>query len=318
MPPLSQIITGSKPYQRACEAMDRVMLPGFHGASLYRVGRTLFQEIRMNKLNIRGAAVTYNFLMAIPPSLLFFCSLVPYLPLKGVQESLLTIIRVLTPSEASYQTLSGVVIDFLNNERSGVLSFGLLFTFFFSSNGIMGLMRSFDRALPMYVKRGAVKRRWTAIKLTFMVLMVTICTIAALIIQTSYLNKLINEYIGYAGLIQGITLFIIVLMIFFVICMVYSYGPSLTHRFPFLSAGAFFATVMCVLLSAVFFFLVKNVLHYNKVYGSIGTLMAFMVWLFLNTQVILLGYELNVSILLVRLDKNGDGIISPEELAAGV
>jgi membrane protein len=318
MPPLSQIITRSKPYQRMAEVLDKVSLPGFHGASIYRVGKTLFREIRMNKLNIRGAAVTYNFLMAIPPSLLFFCSLVPYLPLKGVQESLLTIIRVLTPSETSYQTLSGVVVDFLNNERSGVLSFGLLFTFFFSSNGIMGLMRSFDRALPMYVKRGAVKRRWTALKLTFMVLVVTIFTIAALVIQTSYLNKLINEYIGYAGLIQGLTLFIIVLMIFFVICMVYTYGPSLTQRFPFLSSGAFFATIMCVLLTTVFFFLVKNVLHYNKVYGSIGTLMAFMVWLFLNTQVILLGYELNVSILLVRLDKNGDGIISPEELAEGI
>jgi len=96
---------------------------------------------------------------------------------------------------------------------------------------------------------------------------------------------------------------IVIGMIFLVICMVYTYGPSLTQRFHFFSAGAVMATVLCVLLSAVFFFLVKNVIHYDKVYGSIGTLMAFMAWIFFNTQVILLGYELNVSILLARLAK---------------
>ncbi len=242
--------------------------------------------------------------MAIPPSLLFFCSLVPYLPLKGAEASILTILRVVTPNETSYNSLRGIVEDFLHNERRDILSFGILLTFFFSSNGIMGLMRSFDRALPMYVKRGAVKRRWTALKLTFMVLLVTIFTIAALIIQTAYIDQLIEHYIGHAGLIQVLTLLIIVLMIFFMVCMVYTYGPSLTQRFPFISPGAILTTCLCVVLTTVFFFLVKNVIHYNKVYGSIGTLMAFMVWLFLNTQAVLLGYELNVSILLNKLNND--------------
>lgn len=172
----------------------------------------------------------------------------------------------------------------------------------------MGLMRSFDRALPMYVKRSGIRRRWTAIKLTFMVLVVTICTIGALVAQTSYVNGLLERLIGHALLIRVLTLLIIVAMIFFVVCMVYTYGPSLSSRFPFFSPGAVLATCMCVVLSGVFFFLVKNVIHYNKVYGSIGTLMAFMVWLFLNTQVILLGYELNVSILLLRLKREGKAV----------
>ncbi len=295
----------ARPIRRAFRALDGVVLPGFGGASLYAVGRVMLREIRANRLNIRGAAVTYNFFMAIPPSLLFFCSLVPYLPLRGVQESILTILQLVTPNEASYKSVSGVVVDFLTNERRDVLSFGILSTFFFSSNGIMGLMRSFDRALPMYVKRNGIRRRWVAIKLTFMVLIVTICTIGALIAQTSYINELLERFVGHALLIQVLTLLIIVGMIFFVVCMVYTYGPSFSSRFPFISPGAVFATVMCVVLSAVFFFLVKNVIHYNKVYGSIGTLMAFMVWLFLNTQVILLGYELNVSILLLRMEREG-------------
>ena len=292
----------ARAFRRLARWADSVHPPGLAGFSLYAISKTLLREIRANRLNVRGAAVTYNFFMAIPPSLLFFCSLVPYLPLNGVQESVLTILHVVTPNETSFRSVSSIVIDFLSNERRDILSFGILGTFYFSSNGMMGLMRSFDRALPVYVKRGSFRRRWTAIKLTGMVLLVVIFTLAALALQTAYINRLISRYLGNIHIIQILTLLIIVIMIFLMICMIYTYGPSLSQRFRFLSPGAIIATLMCVCLSAVFFFLVKNVIHYNKVYGSIGTLMAFMVWLFLNTQVILLGYEINISVLLNRLN----------------
>lgn len=304
MPRISQYVTRSRPFRQTARRMDKMKLPGFGGASMYEFGKTLLREIRNNKLDIRGAAVTFNFLMAIPPSLLFFCSLVPYLPLKGVQDSILTIVRVLSPNVTTYQSIRDIIVDFLTNERRDILSFGILTTFFFSSNGIMGLMRTFDRSLPVYIRRSGLKRRWTAIKLTFMVLITTIFTIGALVLQSAYVNDLIERYTGHAVLIQVLTFVIILLMIFFMVCMVYTYGPSLTERFPFISPGSIIATVMCVILSAVFFFLVQNFIQYNKVYGSIGTLMAFMAWLFLNTQVILLGYEINVSILLTRLDRD--------------
>ncbi|MBS1630678.1 MAG: YihY/virulence factor BrkB family protein [Bacteroidetes bacterium] len=294
-----RILTRSRLYLRLCRSLDRLKLPGFRGASLYAVLKTMFRELGTHKLNIRGAAVTFNFFMAIPPSLLFFCSLVPYLRLSGVEASLLSIIRIISPNDVSYASLSGIVIDFLHNERRDILSFGVLSTFFFSSNGIMGLIRSFDRSLPVYIRRSAAHRRWTAIRLTFAVLVVTIFTIAALILQTQYINDLIDRYTGHAVLLQAMTLFIIVLMIFLVICLLYTYGPSLKERFPFFSPGAIFATVSCVLLSAAFFYLAKNVIHYNKVYGSIGSLMAFMVWLFLNTQLVLIGFEINLSILVL-------------------
>ncbi|MEO6830951.1 MAG: YihY/virulence factor BrkB family protein, partial [Chitinophagaceae bacterium] len=257
----------------------------------------LIANLDANRLNVRAAAVTYNLLMAIPPSLLFFCSLIPYLPLHGAEQSILTILRVLTPNEKSYESLQTIVTDFLHQERRDILSFGLLSTFFFSSNGIMGLMRSFDRHQDLYVKRSGIKRRWTAIKLTAIVLVVGLLTIAALIIQSNYINGILRNFMGNIVLIKALTMGIIIVMIFLVICMIYTYGPSLSRRFAFFSPGAIVAIILCVLLTIVFFALVKNVIHYNKVYGSIGTLMAFMAWLFLNIQVVLLGFELNLSIL---------------------
>ena len=280
---------------------NRIVLPGFKGNSLYVVGKTLIQNIREHRLNIRGAAVTYNFFMAIPPSLLFFASLLPYFPLKGAEESILTIIKVISPNEKSYNSLRNIVSDFLNNERREVLSFGILSTFFFSSNGMMGLMRTFDRSHDLYVKRTGLKRRWIALKLTAVMLFVIILTIAALIIQTNYINSFIEQYIQYVMLVKVVTLIIIILMIFLAVCMIYTYGPSLRYRFPFFSVGAVFSIFAIVLTTSVFFSLAKNVIQYNKIYGSIGTLMAFMIWLFLNTQVILLGYELNLSVMINSL-----------------
>src|SRR5947207_2819904 len=108
----------------------------------------------------------------------------------------------------------------------------------------MGLMRSFDRSLPMYIKRGMLKRRWTALKITAAVLVVVIFTIAALILQTQYINDLIRHVTGHVLLVKALTLLIIVAMIFLVICMIYTYGPSLTQRFHFFSAGAVLATCL--------------------------------------------------------------------------
>ena len=299
---LSQIVLNTAPFRALYRVTSRIYPRGFQGLSLYTVGRHLLKEIRVNKLNVRGAAVTYNFFMAIPPTLLFLFSLIPYLPVKGLQESIFSFLQLVVPPEhESYKTISKFINDFLNHQRRDILSIGILFTLFFSSNGMMGLMRSFDRQSQIYKRRGAFKRRWTAIKLTVLVLVVTIVMMVALILQTKFIDGQLRKIFSNPLPLQLLSLLLVVTLVFFTICMVYRYGPSLTHKWPFISPGAILATIGCVLLTVVFFFLVDNVIHYNKVYGSIGTLMAFMVWMFLNIQVILLGFELNVSILLGKL-----------------
>ena len=301
---LSNFLYHSALYRVYYSVTSQLVLPGFEGLTLYAVLRHLFREIRANRLNVRGAAVTYNFVMAIPPTLLFFASLVPYLPIKGIQESVLAILYIITPNETAYNSIAKIVTDFLTNERRDILSFGILSALFFSSNGIMGLMRSFDRALPVYKKRTGLQRRWTAIKLTILLLVVIFVATIALIIQTKAINGLMFRMFSNVIAIKVFSFLLMVSLIFFVISAIYTYGPSLTNRFRFVSAGSVFATFVSVLFTAIFFSLVNNVIHYNKVYGSIGTVMAFMVWIFLITQVILLGYELNVSILLAKLQRD--------------
>ena len=291
----------------------RTVMPGSDGMSIHEVSKFFIMEVKSNRLNVSCAAVTYNFLMAIPPTLLFLFSLVPYFPLSDVQQTILTTLRVITPNEGAYQSASRVITDFMNNEQEGLLSFGILLTIFFSSNGMMGLIRNFERSLPIYVKRSGIKKRWTAIKLTFMLICVAIFSLAVFILQTQALNDIILMIFDNTIVPRLVSLILVILIVFCTISMIYTYGPSLSHRSKFISPGSVFATLLSVIVTTVFFFLVNHFLHYNQVYGSIGTIMAFMAWLWLNTMVILIGYELNVSILLARHSNKKIEIIHEEK-----
>ncbi|RYD57911.1 MAG: YihY/virulence factor BrkB family protein [Sphingobacteriales bacterium] len=292
----------SKRAQSISNWAQRRSMPGASDVSLYDVSGYFIQEVVGTKLNVRCAAVTYNFLMAIPPTLLVLFTLIPYLPLKGVQDTIIETLRLVAPNDI-YISLSTIITDIMNNERTGLLSFGLILTVYFSSNGMMGLIRNFEQALPIYVRRGGLRRRLTAIKLTFMLIGVVIISLAVFILQTRALNNILLKIFNNVAIIRITSLIIVVLIIFSAISVIYTYGPSLKQRFNFVSPGSIFATVVSVITTFVFFYLVNNFFHYNQVYGSIGTLMAFMIWLWLNTFVILLGYELNVSILLAQVNK---------------
>lgn len=207
------------------------------------------------------------------------------------------------PNDATYRGISSVINDFLNKEQRSILSFSLLLSLFYSSNGVIGLMRYFDKDHKVYVVRSAVQRRWAAIKLTMMLIGVVIVSIAVFIIQTETLNNWLQQLFGSALLIRLSSMLLLSLIIYSTISCVYIYGPSLTHRFAFVSAGAVFATFTCIISSAIFFYAVNNFLNYNKVYGSIGSLIAAFVWLSMNTRFIMLGYDLNVSILMGRIHK---------------
>jgi len=288
------------------KASKKIVLPGFQGLSLYVVSRFFFKEIRNTKLTERAAAVTYNFLMALAPTMLFLFSLIPYLPLKGVQKTILITLKMVTPNMHIYDTASKVVVDFMTVQRRDILSFGVLLTLFFSSNGIMGLMRSFDRSQAIYKKRTGLSRRWTAMKLTFVMMALSIVALALFIMQINDLNGLILSIFHNIVAVKLISFLILILIIFLAISIIYRYGPSLTHQLKFVTAGSVFATLLSVIATAAFFYVVNHIINYNKIYGSIGTLIAFMVWVWLNTLVILIGYELNISILLGNISREKD------------
>ena len=300
---LQQTINRSLPVRYLFKKAHAIVIPGLKGATLFQVGKFFSRELKTLKLQERAAAVTYNFLMAMPPTFLFLFSLVPFLPLNNVEQTILNTLKLVSPNHNIYISVRNVVSDFMTTQRHDVVSYGIILVLYFSSNGVMGLMRSFDKSLPLYVKRTGLQRRWTAIKLTIMLIAIIIVGLAVLIMQSRDLNPYINKMFHSVFAVKMVSFIILALLVFISISIIYTYGPSLTHRLKFFSTGSVFATISSIIVTSVFFFLVNHFINYNKIYGSIGTLIAFMVWVWLNTIIILLGYELNVSILLGKLSK---------------
>jgi membrane protein len=237
---------------------------------------------------------------------LFVFSLLPYLPFKHVDSTIFGILKLVTPNQNIYTNVHGVVADFMSKQHAGVLSYGVILVLFFSSNGVMGLMRCFDKSKDLYIKRTGLQRRWMAVKLTLILICLSIITLSVLIFQSKDLNPLIITRFHSLLAVKLLSGVILALLVFITISIIYTYGPSLCYKFKFVSTGSVCATIASVITTSVFFFLVNHFLNYNKLYGSIGTLIAFMVWVWLHTIIILLGYELNVSLLLGKLSRENN------------
>ena len=279
----------------------QIILPGFAGAPLYDV--VIFFVSQMNKvgLNDRAAAISFNFLMAIPAATIFLCTLIPYTPIsRELTIELLDLTKSIAPNENTYGLVANFLNDFLNTPRSGLLSVGFVVAVFYASNAIMGIMRSFNRSLHSYKERGFVKTRWTAIKLTTVLILLFMTSITLLVFQGEFfryaMNSLDIKNEVSRQIIYAVRSAIILLLVLYSIGIIYKYAPAITKRWKLASPGAILATFLVLLSTYVFSFYVNNFGAYNKVYGSIGTILILMFLIYLNSLILLIGYELNVCI----------------------
>lgn len=298
---LQHIIFNRTPLKHFIRWSKKTTLPGFEGVPLYDSLRYFFKEIYSSNLNERTAAIAFSFLLAIPPVLLFLFTLVPYLPLKNAEPTIYSIIRIVAPNYNTYMLVKNIVYDFLHTERTGLLSLGLLFSLFYASNGMMGLMRAFDKINPVFIKRNGWQRRKTAIKLTLMMILVIILAIGIFVFPRIVVGA-VSDYIGMSKqtgklIVNLVGWLIIISMLYVTIGMTYHYGPATTRRLRFSSPGTIMATFSVIVVTTGFFYMANNFIHYNKIYGSIGTVMVLMVCIHLNARILLLGFELNTSIL---------------------
>jgi membrane protein len=242
--------------------------------------------------------------MAIAPTLLCLFSIMSYMPFQGFDRAILNAIKLAIPNEKMYSGIEGMVTDFIAHRQNNVISISLLLTLYFASNGMVAVMRSFDRSITLfkktrvlYKKRTPLQRRWTAIKLT----LAHICILSTTLFLMLFQNNRVDQYLPNVIVVRVLSLVIMFFLVLIAISLIYKYGPSMSQRFSFFSVGSVSATVASLLASFVFFNIITGFIKYNEVYGSLGTLVAFMVWVWLNTVIILLGYELNIGMMVGKI-----------------
>ncbi|MCL6524596.1 MAG: YihY/virulence factor BrkB family protein [Thermoflavifilum sp.] len=272
--------------------------------SLYDISRFLFREIVRDKLFDKAAAVAFFFILAIPPGFIFLCTLLPYIPLKGLENSIYTLLHDITPNQRIYQLVRNVIYDFLHTPRAGLLSFSFLFSIISSSTGVLSIMRSFEKTYPGFKKRSFLQSRITAIKITsLLILLVLGCLI--LIVAQRIILKYVFEALGIHSqlirIIVDVVRWILILMLFFTIySLIYTYGPYTDQRWKFVTPGSWFSTLLTIVTTLGFSYYVNHFNSYNRIYGSIGTILVMMIWVYLNSIILLLGFELNASLRIIE------------------
>lgn len=300
MTKLERLLITSKPIAFLIRKSKQFTIPGFQGLPLFDVIRFFFIQVNKIGLNERAAAISFNAIMAIPAACIFLFSVVPYLPVSELfKTELLSLTKDLTPNERTYRLVETFLNDFFKKSRGGLLSFGILLVIFYASNAMMGIIRTFDKSI-LHAKTHFIHKRWKAIKLTLLLILLVICSVLFLVGHDA-LQKILRHYFhfnkdNWLWWWEGTRWLVIILLIFFGISIIYRYAPSVEKKWNIISPGSLLATFLMLASTIIFSFWVTHFGSYNKVYGSIGTVLIIMILIDFNALILLIGFELNVSI----------------------
>jgi len=250
-------------------------------------------------LIVKASSLAFNFFLALFPAIIFVFTLIPYIPIDNFQADLLIQIKRLLPTNA-YEVLISTIDDIVNNQNLSLLSIGFLFALYFSSNAFNMMMTTFDKYTADHQRRSWYSARARSIGLTVLVAVIILTSVSIITyvnISISWLKKkeLVTETLNY-WLLQIFQYGSLAFLIYFVYSSLYYYGSSKVAKWRFFSVGSTLATILSLVASAGFTFYVNSFDSYNRLYGSIGTILVLMLFIYFNCIMLLIGFELNSSI----------------------
>lgn len=300
-------------YERFIEWTKTAVLPGFGLLPLYTVFVFFFQEIARESILNKASSLAYNFMLAIFPGIIFLFTLIPYIPVENFQEQLMELMHLAMPHNA-FEFLETTLNEVINKQNSGLLSVGFILCTFFATNGMITLMMTFNKASLSKENRSWLQKRMVALALSIAIVL-ALATAIALHTGSNYFLNYMRRNIEFdiswfwrfmITAARWVTLFGVY---FFTVSLVYKFGPSNRSRWKFFTPGATLATILAILTFSAFAFYINNFGAYNKLYGSIGTLIVVMIWMYLNALILIVGFELNAAI---ALSKQSIRIVKPK------
>lgn len=256
-------------------------------------------EMGRDSILIRASSISFNFFVAIFPSILVIFTVIPYIPVPNFQTALLATLNDVMP-ENVYVLLSETIEDIVTREQGGLLSVSIILSIYYASRGVISLMNAFDKALPTFRKRNFINNQLVAFKILLLLFLLLVVSVTLFIggerIIKGVMHLIHAEDSTTYFWFTTIRWFSVLVIIYFSIALIYYFGPATHNRWRFFSAGATLATILSIISSLIFSWLIDQFGQYNRLYGSIGTLLVLMIWLNYNSLSLLIGFELNSSI----------------------
>jgi membrane protein len=288
-----------KPIRWLYKKTAALSMPGNKDVSVYAVLEYFVRNLGKSELNLRASALSFTFFLALFPTVIFFFTLIAYLPLSYSTDEILFFIEQSIPKNV-FQTINETLIDILKNQRANLLSLGFLSAMYFSTNGFHSLMNLLNRSSQIKENRSFLKQRLIAIGLAFFVtilILFSVLLVTTVTILISYLEKVSyfpSQVIPL--MISGLNIALSGLIVIGIVSAIYYIAPAKRPNWGFFSTGSISATFIILLTTYGFSQYVNNFNSYNKVYGSIGVLIVIMMLIYINTFILLMCFDLNVAV----------------------
>ncbi|MBT8377292.1 MAG: YihY/virulence factor BrkB family protein [Bacteroidia bacterium] len=285
--------------------LKEIKLPGFEGLSIYDLVELYVIGIVRGALTTRASAIAFSFFTAIFPFLLFVIILIPYIPIANFQTEFLDFLNSFLPPQTSEFFIDNIFKDISSNKSGGLLSTIFVLSILLMANGVSAVFSGFETSYHEQLVRGVFKQYLFALGVALILAVLVLVTVAFFgyfqiyIIQPLYESlsgqQLSETDSGLGWIIFGKYLFFVI-MVYLATATLYYFGTKEGRNTRFFSIGALLTTLLIMLTSYLFAIYIENFSKYNELYGSIGALLILLFYLWLNANILLLGYELNASL----------------------
>lgn len=277
--------------------LKRVRLPWMEGLSLYDLLELYGLGITEGAFSNRAGSIAFSFFMALFPFALFILNLIPYIPIEGFQQDFLDFVADGVPPN-TYQAIESIIDDILNNSHSGLISTGFLLSIFLMANGLNAVLGGFQKSEHVLLKRSFIQQYLVAVGMSLFLSFLLILTVAVIVvfevvIQLQAIQDILSDSIPL--IILGRYVFL-VLMILITTSILFKFGTKDKYKGSFISKASVVSTMLTIITSYFFGIWVIHFSKYNELYGSIGTLLIVMFYIWINCMILLLGFELNATI----------------------
>ncbi len=299
----TQVILQLEKFSKKLEKkFRRIKLPGLDGLTAYDLWIIYSGGIVKGTFSTRASAIAFSFFMALFPFLLFILNLIPYITfIDDFQIEFLVFMDSLLPT-TTYTVFEDIFLDIASNPRAGLLSFAFVLSIFLMTNGVNAIFTGFEFSYHTNTNRPIIRQYLVAVGVSIIMALLLLLTVIIAVYLTyavedlSELGLLFKSNIT-AKLLQYLVL---IILIYLGVATLYYFGTKEGRQARFFSIGAFFTTFLFLITTYLFGLYIENFSSYNELYGSIGALLVLMVYIWLNSNVLLLGFELNASILKLK------------------
>lgn len=279
----------------------QIKLPGFEGLSIYDLLELYGLGIVKGTLTTRASAIAFSFFTSIFPFLLFVVILIPVIPINGFDLEFSKFLESFLPAQTSDFFMSSIFENLEGNSQAGLLSSVFLLSMFLMANGVNAVFSGFENSYHEQRTRNIFQQYLYALGIALILAFLVLFTVAVFIYTQVYIIVPLNEAFSTeeATNTQWILFakyMFFVVMVYIATATLYYFGTKEGRQTRFFSIGALLTTLLIILTSYLFGIYIDNFSKYNELYGSIGALLILLMYLWLNSNILLLGYELNATL----------------------